>query len=107
MYLKKIAAGDRPAKDFDKTKQDVLEYLKTSPDAAKSRQQLRNAVGSKEYVKLIVVDKYKCSVCGYIYDPEIGDPDNGVSPGTSFEQLSDLWACPECGANKDSFEKLE
>ncbi len=65
VYLKKIAAGDRPAKDFGKTKQDVLEYLKTSPDAAKSRQQLRNAVGYKEYVKLIGVDKYKCRCCCY------------------------------------------
>jgi rubredoxin len=52
------------------------------------------------------MDRYECSVCGYIYDPEIGDPDNGVNPGTGFEQLPDLWICPECGMNKDGFEKI-
>ena len=47
--------------------------------------------------------KYKCSVCGYIYDPAAGDPDNGVEPGTAFENLPDDWVCPVCGATKDSF----
>lgn len=48
--------------------------------------------------------KYRCTVCGYIYDPEIGDPDNGVKSGTSFDHLPDDWVCPECGAAKDMFE---
>jgi len=52
------------------------------------------------------MDKYKCSVCGYIYDPAAGDPDNGVSPGTPFSGLPDGWVCPECGVGKDMFEKL-
>ena len=47
---------------------------------------------------------YKCSVCGYIYDPNAGDPDNGIEPGTAFEDLPDDWVCPVCGADKDSFE---
>jgi rubredoxin len=51
------------------------------------------------------MDKYECSVCGYIYDPAKGDPDNGVAPGTPFEQLSDDWICPVCGASKDQFQK--
>ncbi|MDD5037976.1 MAG: flavin reductase [Dehalococcoidales bacterium] len=51
--------------------------------------------------------KYKCSVCGWIYDPEIGDPDNGVAPGTPFEKIPDDWRCPMCGATKSDFEKLE
>ncbi len=51
--------------------------------------------------------KYKCSVCGYVYDPSKGDPDNGIKPGTPFEQLPDDWTCPVCGASKDEFEKLE
>ena len=38
--------------------------------------------------------KYKCQVCGYIYDPEVGDPDNGIEPGTAFEDLPDDWVCP-------------
>jgi flavin reductase (DIM6/NTAB) family NADH-FMN oxidoreductase RutF/rubredoxin len=51
--------------------------------------------------------KYKCSVCGYIYDPEKGDPDSGVAPGTPFEDLPGDWTCPVCGASKSEFEKME
>ena len=51
--------------------------------------------------------KYKCSVCGYIYDPEKGDPDSGVAPGTPFEDLPGDWSCPVCGASKSEFEKME
>ncbi len=51
--------------------------------------------------------KYECTVCGYIYDPELGDPDSGVKPGTPFEELPDDWVCPVCGAGKDEFEKIE
>ncbi|KAF0135341.1 MAG: rubredoxin [Candidatus Saganbacteria bacterium] len=48
--------------------------------------------------------KYRCMVCGYIYDPEKGDPDNGVAPGTAFESIPDSWVCPICGAAKNQFE---
>jgi len=51
--------------------------------------------------------RYKCTVCGYIYDPELGDPDGGIKPGTPFERLPDDWVCPVCGASKDQFEKVE
>ena len=51
--------------------------------------------------------KYKCTVCGYIYDPELGDPDNGVAPGTPFEELPDNWVCPVCGVGKSEFEKMQ
>ena len=51
--------------------------------------------------------KYKCSVCGYVYDPAVGDPDSGVKPGTLFEQLPAGWVCPVCGVNKEAFEKIE
>ena len=50
--------------------------------------------------------QYKCILCGYIYDPAIGDPDNGVEPGTSFEDLPDDWVCPDCGAGKSEFEPV-
>ena len=53
------------------------------------------------------VSKYKCIVCGYIYDPAVGDPDNGVAPGTSFEAIPGDWTCPVCGAAKSEFEKTE
>jgi rubredoxin len=53
------------------------------------------------------MEKWQCTVCGYIYDPEIGDPENGVEPGTMFDDLRDGWVCPECGADKSQFEKIE
>jgi rubredoxin len=51
--------------------------------------------------------KYSCDLCGYVYDPAIGDPDNGISPGTAFADLSDDWVCPECGASKDDFTAMD
>jgi len=51
--------------------------------------------------------KYRCLLCSYIYDPAAGDPDNGVAPGTPFEDIPDTWVCPECGAGKDQFEPVE
>ncbi len=53
------------------------------------------------------MQKYKCTVCGYVYDPEIGDPDSGIKPGTPFENLPDNWVCPVCGAEKSLFEKAD
>jgi rubredoxin len=49
--------------------------------------------------------RYTCSVCGYIYDPEKGDPEGRIKPGTRFEDLPAEWVCPVCGAGKDKFEK--
>jgi len=50
------------------------------------------------------MEKYECTVCGYIYDPAEGDPDNGIGPGTSFEDLPGNWLCPLCSLGKDCFE---
>jgi rubredoxin len=50
--------------------------------------------------------KWKCMACDYVYDPASGDPDNGAVPGTKFEDISETWACPECGATKDLFEQI-
>lgn len=47
--------------------------------------------------------KWKCAVCGYVYDPESGDSDSGIAPGTPFEQLPEGWECPVCGAKKAEF----
>ena len=47
--------------------------------------------------------KYACDFCGYVYDPEVGDPENGVAAGTAFEDIPDDWVCPECGFGKDQF----
>ena len=48
--------------------------------------------------------KYVCKLCSYVYDPQLGDPDNSVPPGTAFEKLPENWVCPVCGAGKDEFE---
>ena len=53
----------------------------------------------------VEMEKWKCKVCGYIYDPAEGDPENNISPGTSFEKIPEDWVCPACGAPKDMFEK--
>ena len=52
------------------------------------------------------VKKYECKTCGYVYDPEKGDDDNGVAPGTSFDDLPGDWCCPLCGVGKEDFEPM-
>lgn len=51
------------------------------------------------------MDRYVCTVCGHVYDPAEGEPDNGIAPGTAFEDLPDSYECPLCGVGKDQFEK--
>ncbi len=53
----------------------------------------------------LFMEKYTCTLCGYVYDPKDGDPDNGVKPGTPWEQVPEDWVCPVCGADKSAFEK--
>jgi len=67
---------------------------KTAPTYIKENQ--------KEVKKM---EKYRCKACGYVYDPEKGDPDGGIAPGTPFEDIPDDWVCPVCGVGKDMFEK--
>ena len=52
------------------------------------------------------MDKYRCIICDYIYDPEIGDLDSGIAPGTSFDDIPDDWVCPLCGVDKSNFEPV-
>ncbi len=68
---------------------------KTAPTYIK--EEVKKSDGAKKYV---------CKICGYIYDPEKGDPDSGIAPGTPFEKLPDDWVCPVCGAPKSDFEEL-
>ena len=65
------------------------------------RKSLRKGANQNE------MDKWMCTVCGYVYDPAAGDPSNGVEPGTAFEDLPENWVCPVCGVGKDMFEKTE
>ena len=50
------------------------------------------------------MQRWTCTICQYVYDPDKGDPENGVAPGTPFEQIPEEWVCPICGAGKDVFE---
>jgi len=72
----------------------------TSPPAAPTYQKEQKPATEAK------MQKYRCTICNYIYDPEKGDPDSGVKPGTPFEQIPDSWVCPICGADKSSFEKI-
>ncbi len=74
---------------------------KTAPTYNKELDKTKKIV-KKEEKKM---DKYVCDVCGYVYNPEEGDPDNGIEPGTAFEDLPDDWQCPVCGAPKSEFSK--
>jgi len=72
----------------------------TSPPAAPTYQKEQKPATEAK------MQKYRCTICNYIYDPEKGDPDSGVKTGTPFEQIPDSWVCPICGADKSSFEKI-
>ena len=54
-----------------------------------------------------IMKKYVCTVCNWIYDPAVGDPDSGIAPGTPFEAIPDDWSCPLCGVTKEDFELVE
>ena len=58
-------------------------------------------------IKTGTMKKYYCTVCQWVYDPEIGDPESGIAAGTPFEDIPDDWYCPLCGVGKDSFAPVE
>lgn len=58
-----------------------------------------------KFMEVFIMEKYICTVCGYIYDEAEGDPDNGVAPGTKFDDIPEDWVCPLCGVPKSDFEK--
>lgn len=51
--------------------------------------------------------KWRCLICGYVYDPAVGDTDSGIKPGTKFEDIPEDWVCPICSASKDQFEEIK
>jgi rubredoxin len=61
--------------------------------------------GEKKKETVKPAERYVCTICGYVYDPAQGDPDGGIPAGTPFENISDDWVCPVCGASKDQFDK--
>lgn len=89
-YYHKVKKGKTPKK--------AATYLK---EEAGDRQELEDAGMEQKQAQ-----KYKCTVCGYIYDPAKGDPDSGIAAGTAFQDLPDDWVCPVCGVGKDQFEPV-
>lgn len=65
------------------------------------------ANGPNQKQEINPMKKYKCVLCGYIYDETLGDPDEGIAAGTKWEDIPDDWECPDCGAGKDDFELLD
>lgn len=51
------------------------------------------------------MEKFECTICGYVYDPAVGDPDNGIEPETPFDELPEDWVCPLCGVGKEDFDE--
>jgi len=75
---------------------------KTAPTyIEEEKKENKNIVGGEK------MKKYRCTVCGYIYDPEKGDPENGIEAGTPFEELPEDWTCPVCGVSKEDFEEVK
>jgi len=75
----------------------------TSPKTAPTFIDQKKRTQGEEVAKMT---KYKCTVCGYVYEPDKGDPDSGIKPGTPFDQIPDDWVCPVCGVGKDQFERI-
>ncbi len=82
------------------------ETLAAVPALVSSLLGIEEAPVANEKGDTTAMSKYECDPCGYIYDPAVGDPDNGIAPGTAFEDLPDDWECPVCGAGKEVFNKL-
>jgi flavin reductase (DIM6/NTAB) family NADH-FMN oxidoreductase RutF/rubredoxin len=83
-----------------KTPERAATYVKNEPAPDKPMTEGGPAGGE-------IMKKYKCTVCGYVYNPEKGDPDSGIAPGTAFEDLPADWVCPVCGVGKDQFEAAD
>lgn len=73
----------------------LFQYMNLKSNLMLLRQGL---ISNNSYMK-----KYRCEVCDWIYDPEVGDPENGIAPGTAFEDIPDDWRCPVCGVGKEDF----
>jgi rubredoxin/flavin reductase (DIM6/NTAB) family NADH-FMN oxidoreductase RutF len=105
LFVGKILEAEMTGDDHPMT-YDYYHKIKggKSPKAAPTYIAGKREAKSEEVVKMA---KYKCTVCGYIYDPGKGDPDSGIKPGTPFEEIPDDWVCPVCGVGKDQFERVD
>ena len=86
---------------FAREHSDIMLIFCEKYHIMKRKSLIKNKKGDEE------MDKYVCVVCGYIYDPAVGDPDNGIAPGISFDDLPEEWVCPVCGAPQNEFDLAE
>ncbi len=90
----------------------MIQGLSCMPDIGLTEQhgkcRMKGRRGMQPRIKKeeIFMKKYECP-CGYVYDPEVGDPDSGIAPGTAFEDIPEDWVCPICGLGKDAFTEVE
>ena len=104
LFVAKVVDGDILTDDPSMTYEYYHKYKGGySPKTAPTYSGMVDKEQKKKEEKKM--DKYVCKVCGYVYDPEKGDPDNGVKPGTPFDKVPNDWVCPVCGAPKSEFEK--
>lgn len=80
---------------------------KTAPTYVATEKESEKAAAKGGNAQPSTYPSYRCTICGYVYDPAVGDPDNGVKPGTAWEDVPETWVCPICGAPKSEFEKID
>ena len=107
LYIGKLIENDMIDKDAHPLTYDYYHKVKRglAPKNAPTYVEIKKSSGKEEERLNDTMDSYTCDLCGYEYDPVIGDPDQGVLPGTAFEDLPDDWVCPTCDAEKDDFSK--
>ncbi len=71
-----------------------------------NREDFRPVLFPEPFKRRYEMSKWRCSVCGYVYDPAAGEPDEGIDAGTDFNDIPDDWVCPDCGADKSFFEEV-
>lgn len=99
-YYHKVKQGTAPA--------SAPTYIKENkPAPSRPRLPISGQGGDEGGAGNAGLKKFKCTVCGYIYDPAHGDPDSGIKPGTAFADIPDDWVCPLCGVGKDKFEPID
>lgn len=98
-----VGLGELVVSDLAKSQIDII----VREEMAHARMISEHIESLKKEQKGDTMQKYECIVCSYVYDPELGDPDNGVAAGTPWEDVPEDWLCPECGVGKDEFEPVD
>lgn len=107
LFIAKIVACETLDENAEPMTYDYYRDIKHGKTPKTAATYIKVETKAKSNEGVTNMKKYKCLICGYVYDPAVGDPDNGVKAGTAFEDLPSDWVCPECGAGKDEFKALE